>query len=604
MRPGWHFLPVAFFVLTFLGAHHATAGTPHIPTGEIPSALDSQSADLTTVTIPAGMAVGGIALHPTTAPGEVEIAQYGEPEDLASFTNTGFQAVRFEPPFVPPFTITKVAFPSFTMNGVPAVFPSVRLCEGDPATGLPRIVTPLFLLAPYTGNSNGLNEVPVNVAVSDSGKVFWWCIEFPTKFIPQFSNDYPFIRTDSRDPERGYFGNSFEFTTAGRIKITSPPGNFIVSMFCQLASPDLVPIESSSNLGANRLESKVEFSFKRPGDRRADGTPMPSHSLRRTDLLYRVSLGPLKPWASAGPGQETIPVDILPPGPVVVWTTQAVDRYGHRAVSSDVIATAPLWDTNPIYSWDEEEPNGRMGQAALITPPIVAQLETVFPAGDQDFYSFYAKPGDVILAKAFEGFPFVGGARQELILLLYDKSGKAVALDDSSSVRGFARIDYVVPPRSPSSTSIAPLKFTLQVADIRGSLLSPDTAPVIFLVPNYRLTVLLNPPGLRMASAHTPSPVDADGFGFKNTGPNPVNPEARLLYVLPQSAAGAHVILRLYDVHGRLVRTLIDRGGEPGAHVAIWDGKDDGGRSVSSGMYYARLTAGAFRAEQKVSIVK
>ena len=616
MKPALRYLPVALFSLALLnaGATTATAGildTNLVPgawtgTNESANPLTSPSSDATAIRIPARLNTGGVAFHATTTPGEVEIAQYGEPEDLASFTDTGFQAVRFEPPFVPPFTITKVAFPSFTMNGAPAVFPSVRLCEGDPVTGMPRIDTPLFVLTPYTGNSNGLNEIPINVAVSDSGKIFWWCIEFPTKFMPQFPNDFPFLRTDSRDPERGYFGNSYEFTTAGRVKITSPPGNFIVSMFCRLVSPDLVPIEASSNLGANRLESKVEFSFKPPGDRRADGVPISAHSLARTDLLYRVFLEPLKLWASAGPGQVIIRVDSLPTTPrFVYWTTQAVDRYGHRATTSDVIVSSPLSVVNPLSSWDAEEPNGRLNEAAPLTLPISAQLESIFPAGDQDFYSFYAKPGDVIFARAFEDpFPLPGLPHQDLVMVLYDKSGRAVAVDDGSSVRGFAEIVYTVPPNSPKSMSLASRRFVLEVADLRGSRFSPGSAPRLFLFPSYGLSVQLNPRGLPTASARAPSEVDADGFVFRNLGPNPANPEAKFLYVLPQSDAGVHTALRLYDVHGRLVRTLIDAAGEPGAHVAIWDGRDDGGRSISSGTYYARLTAGAFRAEQKVSIVK
>jgi flagellar hook assembly protein FlgD len=51
------------------------------------------------------------------------------------------------------------------------------------------------------------------------------------------------------------------------------------------------------------------------------------------------------------------------------------------------------------------------------------------------------------------------------------------------------------------------------------------------------------------------------------------------------------VALRLYDVSGRLVRTLVRGPMAAGVHRATWDGRDDGGRSVGSGVYFVRYDA-------------
>ncbi len=73
--------------------------------------------------------------------------------------------------------------------------------------------------------------------------------------------------------------------------------------------------------------------------------------------------------------------------------------------------------------------------------------------------------------------------------------------------------------------------------------------------------------------------------------PNPAVGGTRLRFTMPVRGG---VELGLYDVAGRLVRTLVSReGGElgPGLHTVAWDGRDDGGRRVAGGVYFARLRA-------------
>ena len=70
-------------------------------------------------------------------------------------------------------------------------------------------------------------------------------------------------------------------------------------------------------------------------------------------------------------------------------------------------------------------------------------------------------------------------------------------------------------------------------------------------------------------------------------GRNPA-PTSMLEYTL---AARAHVGLRIYDVQGRVVRTLLDQDAAAGAFRATWDGRDDSGASAGSGVFFARLTS-------------
>ncbi|UCF78867.1 MAG: T9SS type A sorting domain-containing protein [Candidatus Eiseniibacteriota bacterium] len=83
--------------------------------------------------------------------------------------------------------------------------------------------------------------------------------------------------------------------------------------------------------------------------------------------------------------------------------------------------------------------------------------------------------------------------------------------------------------------------------------------------------------------------------------PNPFNPFTRIEFSL---AKPARVVLRIYDIAGRAVRTLLDARREPGTYSEVWDGRTDDGRELPSGVYFCRLEAGDFVAARKVVLLK
>jgi probable HAF family extracellular repeat protein len=89
----------------------------------------------------------------------------------------------------------------------------------------------------------------------------------------------------------------------------------------------------------------------------------------------------------------------------------------------------------------------------------------------------------------------------------------------------------------------------------------------------------------------TPLPVlevprTATALDFAGAAPNPAQGSTMLRFALPGSA---NVRLRLFDVRGRIVRTLADRAFGAGPTALRWDGRDDGGADLSPGIYWARL---------------
>ena len=87
---------------------------------------------------------------------------------------------------------------------------------------------------------------------------------------------------------------------------------------------------------------------------------------------------------------------------------------------------------------------------------------------------------------------------------------------------------------------------------------------------------------------------------FQNQ-PNPFSPETRIAYELPH---GGRTELRIYSVNGRLVRTLLEGERPSGRHSVVWDGLDESGRAVSSGVYFYALTAPGVDESRKMLLLR
>jgi hypothetical protein len=83
--------------------------------------------------------------------------------------------------------------------------------------------------------------------------------------------------------------------------------------------------------------------------------------------------------------------------------------------------------------------------------------------------------------------------------------------------------------------------------------------------------------------------------------PNPFNPTTRISLDLAQQG---QVEIRVFDVAGHAVRTLVNAALPAGRHDVVWNGLDDAGRRVSSGVYFYRLEAGDFTAMRKLTVLR
>jgi len=90
-------------------------------------------------------------------------------------------------------------------------------------------------------------------------------------------------------------------------------------------------------------------------------------------------------------------------------------------------------------------------------------------------------------------------------------------------------------------------------------------------------------------------------FWLSDNFPNPFNPATTIEYGLPRRS---HVKMGVYDIMGRRVRTLVDREEAAGWHMITWDGMNDDGESVATGIYFYRLIAGTNTETKKMLLLK
>ncbi len=93
-------------------------------------------------------------------------------------------------------------------------------------------------------------------------------------------------------------------------------------------------------------------------------------------------------------------------------------------------------------------------------------------------------------------------------------------------------------------------------------------------------------------------------FELSQNYPNPFNPETSIQYTVSRSHNDIQASLKIYNILGQKVRTLFNEPQKAGSYQVSWDGKDDRGNDVSSGIYFYTFTAGDYRNTRKMAFLK
>jgi hypothetical protein len=213
------------------------------------------------------------------------------------------------------------------------------------------------------------------------------------------------------------------------------------------------------------------------------------------------------------------------------------------------------------------------------TPGVNQMIDRTWPTHDViEVFDLYVTAGHTVQMKVED---LSGGSNMNLGIALFKSNGaeyyatlgSAVASADVNGVGGSETMTYTFPATDYYGFVIYTSGDVDGDATYRIRLIDPATASVEGTIPTQ--------------------------LDLTSVTANPFTQGSSLRYALPQAGT---VDLGIYDVAGRRLKTLVQEGRPAGSFAADWDGRDDGGNPVPSGIYFARLRAGV--EEKRLKLVR
>lgn len=113
-----------------------------------------------------------------------------------------------------------------------------------------------------------------------------------------------------------------------------------------------------------------------------------------------------------------------------------------------------------------------------------------------------------------------------------------------------------------------------------------------------------NGPSLITSVEQIKNPVIPQSQILLNNYPNPFNPYTIISFSIPYDLTNSFVELKIYDINGRLVKTLLNENLPAGNYLTKWEGDNAGGNKVSSGVYIYSIRVGDRAVNKKMTLLK
>lgn len=250
-------------------------------------------------------------------------------------------------------------------------------------------------------------------------------------------------------------------------------------------------------------------------------------------------------------------------------------------------------DADGFVTFGGEDPSSGLNASVFLTGlPRITGIWSDLTPGDGGTVSTRIVDGDFVVHYDAVAEYLFGGLNTFSITLRPDGThaittgtlGSALSLVGRTPGGG-------VPDPGPTDLSVAPQPLGTGVETVyEAFILNLDIA-------NY--TMEFSPCG-DVTAVREPD-VAPPAAALLQASPNPFRSSTTITFDLPEAGP---VLLRVFDVRGRLVRTIEDGTMEPGRYTSTWDGLDDRGLSVGPGLYFYRLETNSFRASRKAIRVR
>ena len=245
------------------------------------------------------------------------------------------------------------------------------------------------------------------------------------------------------------------------------------------------------------------------------------------------------------------------------------------------------------YTFGSSAPSGKIATRSTSAFHDIASLQDVKP-GDMLRLSVWIKASDLVpdSAALYPGTWSVG-----FTPLWFEKAGN----NDGYSPVGPAN-DYTF--TFPSVTSFDWTQYTLDVqvpTDVGATALEIR----LHVYSRFVGTVYFDDLTVQKVGTTTSAGLTKDGvprvFELSNNYPNPFNPSTRIEFSVPREGT---ISLVIYNMLGQRLRVLAQGSYVPGHYTVTWDGRDEVGRTVGSGVYFYRLETGSTALVKKMLLLK
>jgi len=150
---------------------------------------------------------------------------------------------------------------------------------------------------------------------------------------------------------------------------------------------------------------------------------------------------------------------------------------------------------------------------------------------------------------------------------------------------------------------------TITNVDVKMNKVSPGNGRLVFQIGNVCIprNQHLEVNAYWVNTATYPADVDPDEsmipkkFALYDNFPNPFNPTTQIAVDLPEAASTK---ITVWNIMGQKVATLYSGNLSAGQHIVNFDGRDQNGKQLTSGMYFYRVTAGKYNAIKKMTLLK